>query len=365
MRISFKVKRQIGWIIFGLFSIGLRSFFANYPIYAENFYSRFFFLGIRWIYDYLFFWLPFPWIYLFIIGLLYLFFLRIKALLKSNSSWQTKMGNSLLAFCAFIFGGVGLFLWVWGFNYNRISVEDQLSLDLTPLGLKELKAELDLETKKVIALRTKLYPDVQDSIPLAETDLPLDYQKKLKQTVKDWLAKNNFPSFGSVRGREIYPKGIFLRFSSSGLYFPFTGEGHVDAGVHPLQKPYIVAHEMFHGYGFGDEGTCNFNAYLACIQSSDPFIAYSGHLSYWRTLAVNYLRYRPEEYRSFRRELPLTIQADLDAINEVLLSYPDIMPRFRYYAYDAYLKAQGIDEGMKNYNRIIMLVYAWRKQKRT
>ena len=183
--------------------------------------------------------------------------------------------------------------------------------------------------------------------------------------VENWLRDNNFPAIGKVRGREIYPKGIFLHFSSSGLYFPFTGEGHVDAGVHALQKPYIIAHEMFHGYGFGDEGTCNFNAFLACIKSNDPYIAYSGHLSYWRTLAINYLRYRPKEYRAFRRTLPLTIQADLDAINEVLISYPDIMPRFRYYAYDAYLKAQGIDEGMKNYNRVIMLVNAWRKQKRT
>ncbi|MCB0582976.1 MAG: DUF3810 family protein, partial [Phaeodactylibacter sp.] len=72
-----------------------------------------------------------------------------------------------------------------------------------------------------------------------------------------------------------------------GLYFPFTGEGHIDAGLHPLQKPYVMAHELAHGYGFGDEGTCNFLGYLACIGSDDPVIAYIGHLNYWRTLAAD------------------------------------------------------------------------------
>ena len=182
--------------------------------------------------------------------------------------------------------------------------------------------------------------------------------------MEQWLQENDYPVVGKVRGRELYPKGIFLRFSSSGLYFPFTAEGHVDAGVHPLQKPPIIAHEMSHGYGFGDEGTCNFTAYLTCRDAADPAIAYCGHLNYWRTLAINYLRYKPKEYRQFRSKLPVGIQNDLDAINENLDRYPDLMPKLRYYAYDSYLKAQGIDEGIKNYNRVIMLVHAWRKQRK-
>ena len=89
-------------------------------------------------------------------------------------------------------------------------------------------------------------------------------------------------------------------------------------------------------------------------------IAYAGHLEYCRTVAVNYLMLDPEGYKTFRAQLPAGIRADLDAINENLRRYPDIMPRLRYYAYDAYLKSQGIDEGILNYNRVVMLVKAWR-----
>ncbi len=364
---SKRTTRKVFWISFGLVSIIIRTVLSNYPAIVEEYYSRSVFLGIRWLFDTPLYWLPFPWVYIFVPVVLGVFFYRVIRLLSQRLSFKQKLLRATLGGSAFILGMVGAFIWLWGFNYIRVPLEDQLSLAPKPLGLGELKSELELETEKIIELRAQLTETgtESDSIAIVASQLPADYQNQVRSVVEEWLEENNFPIVGAVRGREIYPKGIFLRFSSSGLYFPYTGEGHVDAGVHPLQKPHIVAHEMSHGYGFSDEGTCNFTAYLACIRSDDPFIAYSGHLNYWRTLAINYLRYKPREYREFRRELPLTIQADLDAINESLLHYPDIMPRLRYYAYDAYLKSQGIHEGMKNYNRVIMLVHAWRQQKRT
>ena len=124
-----------------------------------------------------------------------------------------------------------------------------------------------------------------------------------------------------------------------------------------------MTHELAHAYGFTDEGSCNFIAYLACTTSKIPILKYAGQLAYYRYLASNYLRYKPKEYSAFRAKLPKGIQADLNAINENLEKYPDLMPKIRYYAYDAYLKSQGISEGMKNYSRIIMLGRAWRMKK--
>ena len=45
--------------------------------------------------------------------------------------------------------------------------------------------------------------------------------------------------------------------------------------------------------------------------------------------------------------------------------YPDLVPGLQYQMYDAYLKTQGIKEGMLNYNRVIMLVRAWREALKT
>lgn len=266
-----------------------------------------------------------------------------------------RLFTGLLSVAGFL---ITLFLWLWGFNYGRIPVEDQLKLPLHRPSYEEIKADLLSETEAIKALRGAI-PDITDAplqIPYSRSEL----ERKLRADLTHALRQSGYPTSGRVRGRWMYPKGIFLRFSSAGLYFPFTGEGHIDAGLIDLQWPPTMSHELAHGYGFGDEGVCSFWAYLACEQSTDPVIAYMGRLSYWRSLAIYYKIKEPEAYATFRAELPPGIIADLDAINANLEAYPDIAPKLRYQAYDAYLRAQGVKEGMENYSKVVLLVQAWK-----
>ena len=106
-------------------------------------------------------------------------------------------------------------------------------------------------------------------------------------------------------------------------------------------------------------------AYVATQNSDNAYIRYSGLMCYWRYLAIAYQRFAYEDYQKFRATLPKGFLADLDGINESLDRYPDILPKLRYAAYDAYLKSQGISEGMKSYSSIIMLVRAWEAKKST
>ncbi|HMN89971.1 MAG TPA: DUF3810 family protein [Saprospiraceae bacterium] len=356
---SHRYRGKIIWIGLGLGSILLR--WIAGPTVIENWYSRGIFLYCRLAIDYLLAWLPIPLMYVLLPVVLVLIGRRVVRWYGAPRSPIAKIGQAVLGIMAFLGGVVFLFLWLWGFNYGRVPVETQIGLETQPLNMSQLKEELRLETQAIIALR----PDIAGITDTAFTsDLLLaNLEKHLRHHLRERLRQYNFPTSGRVRGRILYPKGIFLRFSSAGLYFPWTGEGHIDAGLHPLQIPYVMAHEMAHGFGFGDEGDCNFWAYLACIASEEPAIAYAGHLAYWRDLAADYRRYDPEGYPVFRKSLPIGIQADLDAINHTLLQYPDIFPKLRYAAYDAYLRTQGIEEGMLNYDRVTMLVHAWRKSK--
>lgn len=337
----------------------VRTLTSNHPQWIEAYYSRGLFVAIRVGIDYLLAWLPVPLIYLFFAGLIYYLGRSLRAWWRrDNLAWATRLTNLGLGVLGFLGTILFLFLFLWGYNYSRVPLESQLALELTPLAQAEVQQELYKETEIIKALRQQI-PEA-DTDPLDSSHFPPKLEAALRAGLEQWLSEHGYPTYGRVRARNLYPKGIFLRFSSAGLYFPFTGEGHADAGLHPLQKVSVMAHEMGHGYGFGDEGTCNFLAYVATENAEDPAIAYAGHLDHWRTLAVEYRRYEPEAYRQFRESLPLGIQADLDAINEVLRRYPDIMPQLRYRAYDAYLRAQGIQEGMKNYNRVTMMVRAWR-----
>jgi hypothetical protein len=350
-------RKHLIWICLGIAALLIRWLSAASLI--EQWYSRGLFPGIRWLIDYLLAsWIPFSLLYLFVIGLLIWGYWKWKKTSFKNKSWGQILVGTLSRLLAF--GGALLFFFLvlWGYNYGRISIEDQLKLKLEPIDVGELRSMMEQEAEYLIEWRQKI-PAATDSA-LNRQHLPDRLEKRLRQDLVNWLDQHDFPTVGRARVKRIYPKGIFMRFSSSGLYFPYTGEGQVDAGLHLLQWPHVMMHEMSHAYGFGDEGTCNFLAYLAGIESDDPFIAYAVHLDFYRTLATNYLRYEPDAYQEFRAALPLGIQSDLNAINDNLREYPDIMPRVRYAAYDTYLKAQGIKEGMQNYSRVIMLVKGWR-----
>lgn len=281
---------------------------------------------------------------------------------RSERYWWAR----LRAMSFFVAGSLSFlviaFLWSWGFNYGRVSVADQLSIDEINFSVDSLEKALRRETVAIVQLRSQLPMDISDSIALSASSMPAATEELLVTGLEKVLHRMNYPVAGSVSVKKLYPPGALLRFSTMGVFFPFSGEGHYDAGLSHLLQPEVIAHELAHGYGFGDEGECNFWAYLACMEVNHPWIQYAGRLVYWRTLAQQYKRIMPDAYRLFRASLPPGILADNDAINANLLAFKRIMPELRHSAYDAYLRLQGIGEGIDNYDKVVVLVESWRQK---
>jgi hypothetical protein len=173
------------------------------------------------------------------------------------------------------------------------------------------------------------------------------------------LQKHQFPLSYSPSVRIIRPRGILMRWNTAGIYFPFTGESHVDAGMLPVQIPFTLAHEMAHGFGVTDEGDCNFLAYLACKESNDPTVQFAGLFTYWRYVASEYRFLFPDQYDAQYRELPEMIKQLLKEIRENDAKYPDLFPKLRNTVYDTYLKSQGVHDGLMSYNRVVELVWRY------
>lgn len=350
------LKWNIFWIVAGVLVLLLKTFFGNNSVWVEHWYSRGLFQGVRYFFD-LLSWVPFPLMYLFWIVVFWGAWRKVQSWRKHGFA----LGQFALGTLSFMGALLFFFFVLWGFNYSRLPIEKQLGLELKPLDKSELEQAFQKETADLLRLRAEIKG--AQNRALKREDFPVKLEKTLRQGLEKWLAAHDFPTAGSVRGRLLYPRGVFLRFSTAGLYFPYTGEGHVDPGLHPIQWPFTLTHELGHGYGFGDEGTCNFLALVACDASQNPAIRYSGRLNYWRTLAGQYRRYEPDAFKKTRDQLPKAIQLDLDAVNEAILRYPDFIPDLQPRIYNAYLKSQGIAEGVLNYDRVVMLAQAYEKMK--
>ncbi|MCC6281424.1 MAG: DUF3810 domain-containing protein [Saprospiraceae bacterium] len=348
------------WFFLAALTLLLRAFFQSFPNWTEQIYSRGIFQGVRYAIDYLLGWLPFPLVYILFGVLLWKLVAGVRYLVfKKTIPIRQRLlttGRNLLAFLC---GVIVLFHWMWGYNYSRISIEQHLSLPEITLTEADLKTALDEQTSLVLALRTQIQADSSRAIAVEFPTTQLE--DAVRQDVERALQRLLYPTPGKPRGRQPFWDGFLLRFGAAGIYNPFTGECNIDRGLYFLTKPYNLAHEFCHGYGFGDEGTCNFLAYLALEKSEQPLLRYSAELDFWRELAGTYRRLQPDTYAAFRATLPAGFIADLDNIYKKMDKYPEFFAAFRYEVYDQYLKAQGIAEGMENYGKVIPLVLAYKR----
>ncbi len=351
--ISGLVKSTIIWSIVAIISVGTHLITASFPQFIDRFYTGGLFQAIRYIFDFTVGWLPFPTIYLFFLFVLYLLIFRfLKPILKRKTT-LLDVGLRILRTAAIL---ISAFYFLWGWNYNQSDIADLMNLP------KMRMQESDLETEFAAATE-----ELEKVIATHGDDWDLAYLKnhhyseaEIRETLEGVLKDFDYPVGGRVRGRLLSPKGTLLVWNTAGIYIPFVGEGHVDKGLLPFQLPSTLAHEMSHGYGITDEGSCNFTAYLTCRRSANPFIQFSGALGYWRYVASEYRRSFPEKFRSNYDSLPQLVIDCLIAIRANDDRYPEWMPNLRYTVYDNYLKAQGIQEGMRNYSRVVQLVSRWR-----
>lgn len=346
----------------GLFMLLIR--FFTPPQYIESFYSRFVFPGIRTLFDYTLAFFPMPLLLIFY-GIMVYFVVKFLVFLFSKKrplrQRFTEGGLKTVNFLGFMLFG---FLLLWGFNYARPSFAQQIGLTIKKLDTTAIRQELIISAKEAMAARDTLLIQLLSQNPNTNDtsttfSIQTDFEPKIRQDVSQLLQKYHFPAGGNLRGRQIKPDGLLFRFGIAGIYMPYIGESSIDNALYPLEKPFSMAHELAHGYGWTEEATANFVAYLACIQSEDLLTRYSGYLSYYRYVASNFKRQFPEDYTIFREKLPIGFKNDLTAINNRINQYPDWFDTSSIN--DVFLKSQGVTEGVGSYSRMVVLVYSWRR----
>ncbi len=270
------------------------------------------------------------------------------------------------------------FMLCWGVNYGRPTVPERMGLTTTGTQKQEggeelpetvestrqllptstLVAELSSVTETINALRADLDSGQTNGHAafIASAAYPLG--ANLQATLHD-IGADTLP----IRGLRILPAGTLLRFGTAGVFSPWTGDPHVDGGLHSLQMPFTATHELAHAQGITDEGDCNLLAYLACRRSKDPTTIYSAELTYYRYLRSAVARRDRAEYDRLAAELSPGVAADLAEIRQAMDRFTEIAPKARDLIYDSYLKTQGVSEGLASYGRIIDWVVAAKRER--
>ena len=140
----------------------------------------------------------------------------------------------------------------------------------------------------------------------------------------------SYSSFCKVHGYtgKIYPRPkkilfskILSRMGTLAFYSFLTGEVNINTEIPDYMVPFTIAHEFAHYVGIASERDANFMAFLACVNSDNGNVRYSGLLSGLEYLLCDIYKSDRDTYKDILSLLPERAVLDMKLYREYSEKY--------------------------------------------
>ncbi|MGN0394819.1 MAG: DUF3810 domain-containing protein [Coprococcus sp.] len=149
---------------------------------------------------------------------------------------------------------------------------------------KEASSE-ETDINNLVALRNYIVNKCNELAVVVERDDngEIIYSVDLHEELSESFVKlsGQYPRLAGYcpKAKPIMSSYFMYQANLLGVYFPFSLEANYNKYLSSSYKASIMAHELSHLKGYIYEDEANFIAFLACIESDDPAVQYSGYLS--------------------------------------------------------------------------------------
>ena len=267
---------------------------------------------------------------------------------------QVRWRNAALRSLSLIMVFVILFNLLWGFNYYRLPLSEQMGATVE----KHSSLDLSLLCESLISEANVLseYVNRGSDGAMAHSGTLAEV---LARTAVGYQRANE--RLGLFEGRYATPKTVWNSTAMSylgiaGMYSPYTGEANVNGLIPAPFFPATAMHELAHVYGYSREDEANFIAWLSCRFHPDGDYRYSGALL-GLVYGMNALHDAdPEEYKRLKAQYSPGVKADLAANRTFWERYEGPAEELHEKVNDRYLKANGQTDGVDSYGRMVDLM---------
>ena len=296
-------------------------------------------------------------IYSLIIILISYISLTLFKCIKDFSTALPKIKWMILNLLSMTFIAYAAFVFLWGLNYSRPPLINELGLVLLEENPEELKALARLLTERTNYARENILTD--------KDDLFTTKQKKREVIQRAALGfeaiETKYPFLAGHYGppKPILASSLMNYTFITGIYSPFTGEPNINIKTPELTLLFTTLHEIAHQRGIAQENEANFIAFLTSISHPDSDFQYAGYFN-----ALGYVRAALREIDSecmteFNSLLTQGVINDINYRSDFWSNYQGPLENTFQKMNESYLKANGVSEGNMNYGLVVDLLLSY------
>jgi len=251
--------------------------------------------------------------------------------------------GDLAAAAALVYLG---FLVLWGFNYRRVPMAERLVVE-AGAPTSQAVAELGVEAATQL---NELY-DEAHRVGWDETPWEDEAFRGAFASAQRALSDASPSAPGRLKRTLFSP---YFRWTGvDGMINPFGLEVLANSDLLPFERPFVAAHEWSHLAGYADEAEANFVGWLTCMRAGVP-ARYSGWLFlYWQVNGevdeAGHARLTNALSAGPRRD----VKAAVERLRRGQLPW---LRTAGWRVYDQYLKANRVEEGVRNYGAVVTLI---------
>lgn len=262
----------------------------------------------------------------------------------------------LLALAAVWLWVLAGFNWLWNAAYYASSFAQRAGLEAAPYSVEELAAVTEFFAQNAGRLSGQT-PRDGDGHFAWSVDMCLDAGPEVYDNLT-----SIFPclSMHSQRAKPLLCSRLQSVLGFTGVYFPFTGEANVNTDAPRCLLPATVAHEMAHQRMVASELEANFVGIAACTSCGNTTYQYSGYLMGLIQLCNALYSADPDAWYAISEKY-FTPQLAQDWIdnNAYWAALASPAEDAAEDAYDAFLKSNGQELGVRSYGACVDLLVAF------
>lgn len=342
--------------IIGLF---LPKAFANSPEFIEKFFTNGLFVGVSQAVGFITSIIPISLIEsLIIAAIIAALVLLVLAIIKMSKRKLPLMSVIRFFLAIWLVAAVllNLFYFMWGFNYYRQPIDKLMELEVKERSVDELYELCVYLKDEAIKLRSQASENDEGIFDIESNyDAFRNVCEGFEQLGKEC----------KLFSRKVYPakpvmfSKVMSYTGTAGMFIPFTVEANVNVDQPALLIPASAAHENAHFLGIARENEANFVAYLACVNSPDINVKYSGIMLALMNAGNKLYSADSEKYSELYYSYSEDMRKDLANYSDYWKSFEGKVKEVSQKVNDNYLKHNDQTDGIQSYGRVVDLLLAY------